>query len=224
MFSEYFAEVQTAIDNADRKISEYGKIRERLALDVKAKIETESESITKSSELKNYSPIQHHNEMTVLIHSFEKLKDEEASELNKIKELLHANLIKIMKIPEPKSPVPPITEMYKIIGQSSENNDYICRVWFTLIHIPKWSCIPGDPIRVEWVHLKHNACRKNDLINTVTTKSERTGKGPDGLKIPYFEQEGIVTTANDFYSINAWGSPSNERTWWEQWVATNRPL
>ena len=223
MFSEYFAEVQTAIDNADRKISEYGKIRERLALDVKAKIETESESITKSSELKNYSPIQHHNEMTVLIHSFEKMKTEEASELNKIKELLHANLIRLMKIPEPKAPDPPITEMYKIIGQSSQNNNYICRVWFTLIPIPKWGCVPGDPVRVEWVQVNHNISRNNDLTDNIT-KSPRTGKGPDGLKIPQFDQAGRVTNATSFYNITQWGATSNQRTWWEQWIAANRPL
>jgi hypothetical protein len=235
MFSEYFAEVQQAIENAERKTSEYSKKRESLALSVKAKIDSESESIAKNSELKNYSPIEHHNEMTAIIHSFEKMKTEESSELLKIKELLHASLLKIMKIPEPRIPEPkipelPIKEMYKIISSSSQNNNHICRVWFTLEDKFKVSpkkilkCQPGDPIRIEWLNVQHNTCRNNDLVDQVTSTTIRHASGPEGIKIPQFDNPGRVTSSNSLYDITNWGATSNQRTWWEQWLANNRPL
>ena len=223
MFSEYFAEVQQAIENAERKTSEYSKKRESLALSVKAKIDSESESIAKNSELKNYSPIEHHNEMTAIIHSFEKMKAEESSELLKIKELLHASLLKIMKIPEPRIPEPripelPIKEMYKIISSSSQNNHHICRVWFTLEDTFKASpkkiikCQPGDPIRIEWVNVTHSHCRNNDLLDYITSKVERHRHGPEGIKIPQFDNPGRVTSSNSFFDITNWGATSNHRT------------
>jgi hypothetical protein len=235
MFSEYLEEVKSSIEISEEKISEYDRKKEELALNVKEKINIESETITKSSELKNYSPIKHHNEMTALIHQYERMKKEEIAELEKIKDELHKKLIGIMKLPEPcvitktKTSIKirtqlPVTEMYKIIGQSSQNNNILCRVWFTLTEIKKWNCSPGDPIKIEWVNINHSSSRNNDTTDNINAKTERKGPGVEGLDIPQFDTNGRVTGANSFYPVTKWGQTSPQRTWWENWVSTNRPI
>ena len=101
MFQEYVDQVTQAVENSEKIELEYGKKREVMVLNIKEKLESELEYITKSVELKNYSPVEYYNKMTGLIHEFEKIKIDELKEIEAIKRSLHNNLSQIMNIDEP---------------------------------------------------------------------------------------------------------------------------
>jgi len=112
--------------------------------------------------------------------------------------------------------------MYKVIGADPHNQAYICRVWFTLVPMEQWNCVPGDPIRIEWVHVGGTQ-RPDDKTYHISATAKRKGAGAMSLRIPQFDSAGRVVGHSNFYNINQWGEKSNQRTWWEQWLQTNRP-
>lgn len=216
MFEEYSQLVQDAKEIEQSINSKYDKRREELASNFKKETDSEVIEIEKTL-LKDYSPVKFYNSLTVIVNEYKKLDDKREEELKKNKQELD---MKLSKITETKSDV---CEMYKIISMSSQNKDHFCRVWFTLVPIEKWNCVPGDPVRVEWLHIPHNSQRMDDRTNNVTHTTHREGPGLDGLKIPNFDADGRVTNAGQTFPVKNWGVNSNQKTWWENWVKQNRP-
>ena len=98
-------------------------------------------------------------------------------------------------------------------------------MWFTLITQRKpHNLKPGDPIRIEWVNMSYSLARSNDRSDHITATSARHAAGPEGIKIPQFDTAGKVTNSNSFYPVTQWGNSSSQRTWWENWLAQNKPI
>lgn len=216
MFDLYLQYAQEAKEKEQEIIIKYDKLKEELVTNLKQGTIAEMEEIEKTL-MKEYSPIKFHNMLTSVVNKHKNLDTNKEQELKKNKEDLDKKLAEIIET------VSPITEMYKIIGMSNQNNNYLCRVWFTLVPIEKWKCVPGDPIRVEWLHIPYNVQRLDDKTTCVNHKQERTGPGPNGLCIPQFDAQGRVTSANATYPITKWGANSNQVKWWDEWIAKNRP-
>jgi hypothetical protein len=102
MFNEYQSAVTTAIESGKNKNDEYDTLKESLTIQIKTKMEEECKNIQSNSQLKDYSPIKHYNEMTELRHQFDKINKDLEKELDEIKDNFHDSLIKLI-LPEPDS-------------------------------------------------------------------------------------------------------------------------
>ena len=214
MFSNYNSALTIAIESEKTKNEEFDTLKEALTIKIKTKMEEECKHIQRNSKLKDYSPIKHYNEMTELRHQFDKINTDLETEMDGIKTILHDSLLKLI------NPKPVVTELYKIIGGSS---GWICRVWFTLVPIKEFECVPGDPIRVEWLNIQ-NQSRMDDKTSCISGQNSRNGKGQDGLQMPQFSSNGVVTSNSCLYNYANWGQGSQQQNWWNEWVQANRPI
>ena len=217
MFSDYQSVVTIATESEQAKNEEFDTMKEALTIQIKTKMEEECKNIQNKSKLKDYSPIKHYNEMTELRHQFDKINTDLETEMGAIKDILHNSLLKLIN-PKPVTPV--VTEMYKII---SGQGGWICRVWFTLVPIEEFECIPGDPVCVEWLNIMGKT-RNNDKTDSVGSSHTRNGKGHEGLQIPQFSCAGQITSPNSLYYYTSWGQESSHSQWWLEWVKANRPV
>ena len=207
MFQEYLANVQQAIEDHQKQVEKYQKEKEKLSLEVKKNLEIETNKFN-SVVLKDYSLVNHHNSITKLLHQFEKNDQDLEKHLQSIKEGLDKKLSNIINFNSG------VKEMYKIISACSNNQGYFCRVWFTLVEIEQWKCVPGDPIRIEWVFINPGGARPDDKKTGISATSQRNSAGEKGLNIPQFDTTGRVTSLNNFYPIDNWGANSNQKKWW----------
>lgn len=222
MFQQYHDAVIHAQASETAKNEEYDNLREALTIEIKTKMEEECKNIQSNKYFKDYSPIEHYNEMTQLRHKFDKLNAEITQAKKDIKKTLHESLKELIPVEKPTLPV---TEMYKVIGLCYTNTNFMCRVWFTLVPIEQYECVPGDPIRVEWLEMNtNNYTRNNDNTEGISISTKRNGKGINGLHIPQFQNPGQIIGANYLHPINTWGENSNQVTWWKNWVQANRPM
>lgn len=214
MFEQYSQLIEESKIKELEIIKKYDSLKEELSLNFKRDIANELQKIEKIL-LKEYSPVQYYNSLTVIVNKHNNLEKEKEKEIKENKENLDKELSKLLECKEKTK----VTEMYKIISTASDNNAYICRVWFTLIPIEKYNCIPGDPIRIEWVHVITQRVNDNDRSVVV----ERNGPGLTGLNMPHFNVAGKVTHVNQTYNVNNWGENSQQKTWWKEWLKQNRP-
>ena len=212
MFQELLTLVNSAIEMENNVKTRFNEQKTALSLDIKSKIEDESRRMTESVSLQDYSPIKHLNEMTELTERFKKMNTIEQQELELLNGSVKESLINSMNLNVPK-------EIYKIMGYNGVDDLWICRVWFTLIPILEYDCIPGDPIRVEWIQISDEF----DEESPPWTKSIRNGPGLDNLMVPHMENEYLTIESNKLYPINHWGEDSNQKLWWLNWIANNRP-
>jgi len=220
MFQQYHDAVTTAQNSEANTNDEYDTLREALTIEIKAKMEQECENIQSNNHLKDYSPIEYYNKMTELRHRFDKLNTELEQAKMDIKNTLHDSLKELIPVTDPQ-----ITEIYKVIGLCYNNASYMCRVWFTLVPLPQYECVPGDPIRVEWIQMNISSyTRNNDKVDGVSASHSRNGTGINGLNIPQFQNQGQITNANTLYPITQFGENSSQVTWWKNWVQANRPM
>ena len=220
MFKQYKTLIDKAINDEDISNKEYINKKNNLSLNIKQTLQNEIENLNNKQLLKDYSPIKHTNTMTEFNIKFNNLLTDEINNLGKIKNKLHKNLLTIMEVETIPKNYP--TELYKIITSCSSKTNYICRVYFTLIPLPQWNCIAGDPIRVEWVDT--TGARNNDKTDKIHLISERTGQGWTGLKIPQFNNAGQSISPNELYDFNHWGINSSQQQWWKEWIKNNRPM
>ena len=218
MFQSLSQVIQTATNQVEKIETDYIQKRQETAVKIQKEMESELERMKSQIALEDYSPIGHHNKIVTFNNEYQTMNVVKQNECEAVKIKLFEQLLALMDI----NPCT-VKEMYKVISASSNNQAYICRVWFTLVDIEEWSCVPGDPIRIEWVQLG-NTQRQNDKTGNISATSNRTAPDAMGLKIPQFDSAGRVTHVNNFYNINNWGEKSNQRTWWEQWVEINRPV
>ena len=222
MFQQYHDAVTRAQNSEAAKNEEYDTLREALTIEIKEKMEEECTKIQSNNHLKDYSPIEYYNKMTELRHRFDKLNIELEQAKQEIKNTLHDSLKELIPV---EKLVQTVTEMYKVIGVSQNSPDYMCRVWFTLVPLPEYECVPGDPIRVEWIKMNiNNYTRNNDKAEGITNVYKRVGKGLNGLYIPQFQNQGQITSANNLYPISQFGENSSHVTWWKNWIQQNRPV
>lgn len=218
MFTQLSEAITCATNEVEQIENGYVEKRQSTAVKIQKEMETELEHMKSHVALKDYSPIEHHNKIATFNSEYQTMTVAEKNECESVKNKLYDQLMSLMqKISSP------VSEMYKVIGADPHNQAFICRVWFTLVPIMDngWNCVPGDPIRIEWVHV--GGTQRPDDKGNISGTSNRTGAGVMGLKIPQFDTSGRVTSVNSFYKINQWGEKSNHRTWWEQWLQTNRP-
>lgn len=218
MFSELSEVIEVASRDAEDITNNYIEKRQTTAVQIQKEMQAEIERMNSQIALKDYSPIEHHNKIVKFNTDYNTMNNDEEKEYQVVKNKLYEQLIKLMGF----NPCP-ITEMYKVISSCSNNQQYMCRVWFTLIPIKEFNCEPGGPIRIEWIHLAQGHARPNDENGNISATSKRNAPGVMGLNIPQFDTQGRVTSVNCFYKINQWGEKSSQRTWWEEWVKTNRP-
>jgi len=227
-----FNSLSNAIDNASKEIdaikNNYIEKRQNIAVNVQKEMEEELHRLKTQVALKDYSPIEHHNKIVSFNSEYDSINVAENCQYEEVKNKLFEQLLTLMDVNTVYNPKPyPVTEMYKIISSwGHDKGNYVCRVWFTLIPIKKWNCIPGDPIRVEW-KLNHGYLREDD--NEVDVKydvvSERTSEGIKGLKIPEMANNGQVTQPCKFFDLDDFDGEQDERVKrWKQWVETNRPI
>ena len=77
MFQEHQAILQIAISAETTAVSEYNHEKEQLAMKLKEKLSTECDKIESGDLLKDYSPIKHHNEMTLIMDEYNVIEDYE---------------------------------------------------------------------------------------------------------------------------------------------------
>lgn len=221
MFKQYKILIDNAIHNEEISNKQFEDKRNNLSLEIKQTIQNEMENLNNKQLLKDYSPIKHTNKMTELNTKYSNLHLEEHKKINDIKNELDENLLTIMEIERKPNNFP--NEIYKIISCCSHKTNYICRVYFTLISIKHWNCIPGDPIKIEWIDM--NCCRNNDKTDGIIESCKRTGSGFIGLKMPQFNNPGqTICNENKLYDFNHWGDNSNQQKWWKEWIQNNRPI
>lgn len=213
MFSEYRKALDEAESQEARITAEYENKREALTLKMQEKMKKEASRISKEQHLKDYNPVAFANSITKMKHQHDEIVSEEKEALGVVKTTLDNDLSKVSDW------VPPVTELYKIISCAQNSANYVFRVWFTLIPVPEFECVPGDPIRVEWVQI--NTRRDND-IKCAGNKSPRTGPGYEGLQICNFQQKGFATNAQSFYNYNS--QNDQQKQWWREWIEENRPI
>ena len=217
MFDEYQIAIENAQHKEDEIVDEYNNKKEAHSLAQQKMMEQEAKSMRSGQALKDYNPTAFVNELTRMKHEFDALEQDEKTELNEVKRELDTELLKLIDFP--------VTEICKYIGCMSANANehrYACRVWFTLVSVPEFSCVPGDPIRVEWVDMASQTI--DSYKNSITKSSKRTGPGLTGLLIPQFNNVASITGRNNFYPITQWSENSRERSWWINWVKANRPI
>ena len=217
MFDDYQIAIENAQQKEDEIVDEYNNKKEAHSLAQQKMMEQEAKSMRSGQALKDYNPTAFVNELTRMKHEFDALEQDEQTELNEVKRELDTELHKLTDFP--------VTEICKYIGCVTANvneNRYACRVWFTLVSVPEFSCVPGDPIRVEWVDMAQQHIDRTK--NSITCSSKRTGSGLTGLNIPNFNNPASITSVNNFYPITQWGENSNQKTYWINWVKVNRPI
>ena len=217
MFSQLSEAITSATNEVEQIENGYVEKRQSTAVKIQKEMEAELERMKTQVALKDYSPIEHHNKIATFNSEYQTMSVAEKNECEAVKNKLYDQLMSLMEKKDC-----PISEMYKVIGASQNNQSYICRVWFTLVPMEQWNSVPGDPIRIEWVQVGGTQ-RPDDKTGNISGTSGRTSAGVMGLKIPQFDAAGRITNVNSFYKINQWGEKSNQRTWWEQWLQTNRP-
>ena len=178
MFKQYKNLVDSCLDQEKNTIKKYESQKNTLALEIKQTLLNEIENMNNKTLLKDYSPIQHSNNMTELNVRYSNLLSQEKDDLEKIKIKLNEDLISIMEDNGLPKNYP--TELYKVINSSRDSPYDLCRVYFTLVPLKQWDCKPGDPIRVEWVGF-NGVNRFTDKNDSVNCKSERTAQGWTGL-------------------------------------------
>ena len=217
MFDEYQIAIENAQQKEDEIVDEYNNKKEAHSLAQQKMMDQESKTMRSGQALKDYNPTAFVNELTRMKHEFDRLEKDEKTELNEVKRELDSELHRLTDFP--------VTELCKDIGCITNNVNeypYVCRVWFTLISVPEFSCVPGDPIRVEWINIANaHMDRTKDGIHAC---SKRTAPGLEGLHIPHFTNPASITAKNEFYSINNWGENSSQKNWWINWVKVNRPI
>lgn len=209
MFQETIKSFQEAEKQVDEINEKYEQLRKKLSINIQQIIIEEVKEIGEG-----YSPLNFQENLNLLVDKYKALDEEKELEIEKIKQELEKLIF--FK--------PQVTEMYKIIGPSARNKNYICRVWFTLVPIKKWNCVPGDPIRVEWLNFSETQARLDDKIDRVCYTSRRNDPGPEGLQMPEFESPGIIINSVCTYPRYHFGVNSDKIKWWDEWVAKNRPL
>jgi hypothetical protein len=217
MFDDYQIAIENAQQKEDEIVDEYNNKKEAHSLAQQKMMEQEAKSMRSGQALKDYNPTAFVNELTRMKHEFDALEQDEQTELNEVKRELDTELHKLTDFP--------VTEICKYIGcdtSSPGNYKYVCRVWFTLISVPEFSCVPGDPIRVEWIDMTQQHVDRTK--NSITYSSKRTSPGLKGLFIPNFNNTASITSVNNFYPINQWGETSSQTTYWINWVKVNRPI
>lgn len=221
MFQEYRNVIELAQEHESKIKMKFNKQRESNTIEIQEKMRQEADSISKNQHLKDYNPMEYYNSITTLKHKYDQIIESERTKLENLQKQTDELLQEKMKY----KPKLEITEICKLIGTSSENTNYyryICRVWFTLIPIEEFDCKPGDPIRVEWVDMVDN--NLNDKKRDTNEKSIRNGKGITGLNIPHFVNTSQLSNVNQLFSPDNWGSNSNQKTLWLNWVRHNRPI
>jgi len=225
MFENYLSFVQEAKEKEQEIVEKYDKLKEQLALEVQEKTVKEMKNIEETL-YKDYSPLEFHKMLTVIVNNHTKLDQDKKKELENVKEDLDNKLNNIINVSEPK---PKVTEMYKTIGKTLEINNYICRVWFTLVDTEL--CKEGDPIRIEWLDFNIPSKQRLDDVNdSITCTSVRYAVGKDGINMPRFDGIGKITYANNTFSRSySFPTDSDEIknfrvAWWDEWVEKNRPI
>ena len=104
MFSDYQSVVTIATESEQAKNEEFDTMKEALTIQIKTKMEEECKNIQNKSKLKDYSPIKHYNEMTEIMHQFDKINTDLETEMGAIKDILHNSLLKLIN-PKPVTPV-----------------------------------------------------------------------------------------------------------------------
>jgi len=211
MFSQYRSALEVAEAQEEQINSECDAKREALALKMQEKMKKEASRISKDQQLKDYNPIEFANTITKMKLKHDELVKEENDALEIVKKTLDSELAKVS--------TPLVTEMYKIISSSQNNQSYLFRVWFTLVPVPEFECVPGDPIKVEWV-TPHT--RRDNDIQSVSNSASRTGPGYEGLQICNFQQKSFATGGNSFYNYSS--QPDQQKQWWREWIEENRPI
>ena len=211
MFSQYRSALEVAEAQEEQINSECDAKREALALKMQEKMKKEASRISKDQHLKDYNPVEFANTITKMKHKHDEIVKEGNEALEKVKNKLDTELAKVS--------TPFITDMYKIISSSQANQGYLFRVWFTLVPVPEFECVPGDPIKVEWICT--NTRRDND-IKSVNNSASRTGPGYEGLQICNFQQKSFATNHNNFYNYSS--QPDQQKQWWREWIEENRPI
>ena len=224
MFEGYRDAIDTAEEVEEEINTRFDGLKEAHSLSQQKMMEAEAKKMRGGQQLKDYNPTEFANEITRMKHEFDQIEKDEQAELDEAKANLDKSLSELMGTSLP------FTEMYKVIGcdVGTNYNRWICRVWFTLVPIKQFKCVPGDPIRVEWVDMmRDNTSNKkglNDNTSHITSTSSRTGCGITGLNIPNFVNENQLNSKNNFYNVDSWGETSNQKSWWIAWVNENRPI
>ena len=212
MFSAYRKALDEADNQEARITAEYEIKREALTLKIQEKMKKETSRISKKlHHNKDYNPVAFANSITKMKHQHDEIVSEEKDALGVVKTTLDNDLSRVSDW------VPPVTELYKIISCSDEpiHSCWVLLVWFTLVPIPEFDCVPGDPIRVEW----RNTNNKRKYKQYIET---RTSSKLKGLKIPMFSGPGQCTMAGQFYDYVK--LKNEQKKWWREWIEENRPI
>ena len=212
MFSEYRKALDEAESQEARITAEYENKREALTLKIQEKMKKEASKISKEQQLKDYNPVAFANSITKMKHQHDEIVSEEKEALSVVKTTLDNDLSKV------SGWTPPVTELYKIISGSAEitHSSWVILVWFTLVPVPEFECVPGDPIRVEWRNINIQVGNYKEYIE------KRTSSKMSGLKIPMFSGRGQCTSAGTFYDFMK--QPDQQKQWWREWIEENRPI
>ena len=217
MFKGYRDAIDTAEEVEVEINTRFDGLKEAHSISQQKMMEAESKKMRGGQQLKDYNPTEFANEMTRMKHEFDQIEKDEQAELDEAKATLDSSLSELM------GNTNTVTEMYKIIsGCSNNGHRWICRVWFTLVPVEQFNCVPGDPIRIEWVDMARSG--SNDKTANITSTKSRTGPGIAGLDMPQFVNNAQVRGHNGFYQVNNWGTTSSQKTWWINWVNENRPI
>jgi len=95
MFQEHQAILQIAISAETTAVSEYNHEKEQLAMKLKEKLSTECDKIESGDLLKDYSPIKHHNEMTLIMDEYNVIEETHKKRLEALKNSLNDDLLKL---------------------------------------------------------------------------------------------------------------------------------
>jgi hypothetical protein len=107
MFNCYSDSVSNAQTEERKIIDKYSCLRENLSMEFKEKLSLELENVEKDY-LSKYSPITFHNNMTILVKTFQKLEEDKNIEIEELKSELNRKLLEFI------SPEQAVKEMGEI--------------------------------------------------------------------------------------------------------------
>ena len=204
MFDEY----QRVLDEAKAaEITLHAKQNSKIeqnTIEIQTQMSAEVEKMSKNILLVNYNPVEYYNKITILKHTYDRLVQEKEKELQVLKKKFDSRMESLMCI----SITNHVTEMYKIIGNNSQNC-YVTKVYFTLIKTAYEK--PGDPIRIEIINMQ--GLQMIATYKTVKGQFER---------IPQFPNSTSIAPGDNMYTMPS--APSQQKKWWLEWVKANRPI
>ena len=238
MFEEYQNVVTKAVSDSSQCKKDFETKKEKLAIEIKETLFKECESMNHES-LLDYSPIKIHNEITKLKHQSSQLIADEEVAQKKIKETLDNTLKDIMKSPEDNDMAEILINMVekyndilgrvcKVFSTVGGDNNKLCRVWFTLKDEPNGKYKKGDPMSIEFVHVKDNnpafrvaAAGIPEVTSLGAATASRLGSS-DMFYMPNYcmTSSGIVDKSFVTYTPGS-NKPAVQK--WEQWLKENRP-